>query len=160
LAHLSARIVLLFGFVTIAVGVAPLFLLSPHGPLGMLIAAFLLMGAGLGAASVASTAAGTARLTTADRGVGSGLLNSTAQLGNALGLAVTAPLIASLPAMAGYRLGFTVAAVVAVAGAFAAYTVPRALGRPEPLPRSGPDQSLDGPTPPEARTGPSAATRE
>jgi MFS family permease len=74
------------------------------------------MGVGLGVASVASTAAGTADLPEADRGVAAGLLNSSAQLGTALGLAVTGPLVASAAPMLGYRLGFASAALIGVAG--------------------------------------------
>ena len=83
------------------------------------------MGAGLGAASVASTAAGTADVDERDRGVAAGLLTSTAQLGTALGLAVTTPVVAAAAPMTGYRLGFATAALIAVAGLLAARTVPR-----------------------------------
>jgi MFS family permease len=160
LARLSPRVVLLSGFIIIGVGVGLLFLLAPHGPVGVLICAFVVTGCGLGAASVASTTAGTAFLTAADRGVGSGLLNSTAQLGNAIGLAVTAPLVASIPGMTGYRLGFTVAAVVAVTGVLAAHTVPRRMSRPEQSPRSEADLGRNGQTTPIGPTKPSTAIRE
>jgi MFS family permease len=88
------------------------------------------MGAGLGAASVASTAAGTATVDERDRGVAAGLLTSTAQLGTALGLAVTTPVVAAAAPMTGYRLGFGVAALIGVAGLLAARTVPRSSRRP------------------------------
>jgi MFS family permease len=76
-----------------------------------LVVAFVLMGAGLGVASVASTAAGTQA---GDRpGLASGLLNTAAQLGTATGLAL---LIAPAEA-AGYGWGWLGAAAVAVAAA-------------------------------------------
>ena len=70
------------------------------------------MGGGLGVASVASTAAGTAA--DADRpGLASGLLNTAAQLGTAVGLA----LLVAPAAAAGYGWGWAGAAAVAVAAA-------------------------------------------
>jgi MFS family permease len=85
---------------------------------GALLAGFALMGAGLGLASVASTSAGTEAIDARHQGVASGLLNTSAQVGTTLGLAVIVPLAA---AHADYRLGFTLAAAGAVgaAGVFA-----------------------------------------
>jgi EmrB/QacA subfamily drug resistance transporter len=60
-----------------------------------LLPAFLLMGAGLGCASVASTAAGTAALATERQGLAAGLLNAAAQIGTVLGLAVLMTLAAA-----------------------------------------------------------------
>ena len=100
-----------------------------------LLVAFALMGLGLGTASVASTAAGTSEVAAEERGVAAGLLNSSAQLGSALGLAVTAPLVATAAPMTGYRVGFAAAALIGVAGAVSALTVPRRAtpaGEPEP----------------------------
>jgi len=78
-----------------------------------LLAAFVLMGGGLGVASVASTAAGTKG---GDRpGLASGLLNTAAQLGTATGLAL---LVAPAEA-AGYGWGWAGAAAVALAAALA-----------------------------------------
>jgi MFS family permease len=67
---------------------------------------FVLMGAGLGCASVASTASGTAALPDGEQGIASGVLNASAQIGSAVGVAVIVGL--------GYRAGFVVAAVVAL----------------------------------------------
>jgi hypothetical protein len=58
---------------------------------------------------VAATATGTAALGDGEQGIASGVLNASAQIGSAVGLAV----IAGLP----YRAGFAAAAVVALAGA-------------------------------------------
>jgi MFS family permease len=69
--------------------------------------AFVLMGAGLGCASVASTATGTAALGPGEQGLASGVLNASAQVGSAMGLAVIAGL--------DYRAGFALAAALALA---------------------------------------------
>jgi MFS family permease len=57
-----------------------------HGGVSGLIAGFLVMGTGLGGASVAATAAGTAAAGDAP-GVASGALNAAAQVGTAVGFA-------------------------------------------------------------------------
>ena len=75
--------------------------------------AFVAMGLGLGCASVASTTAGTAAAGEAREGVASALLNTAAQVGTALGVAV----LLSVAAAAGNWAAFAGAAVVAVAGA-------------------------------------------
>jgi hypothetical protein len=53
-----------------------------------MVAGFVLSGLGLGVASVASTAKGTAAVPAARQGLASGVLNTAAQVGTALGLAV------------------------------------------------------------------------
>jgi sugar phosphate permease len=82
------------------------------------------MGIGLGLASTASTAVGTEAAPAAHRGVAAGLLNATAQIGTALGLALVAPLASlggevgatgSMDA-GGMRWGFAVAGLIAVLG--------------------------------------------
>jgi MFS family permease len=112
--RLGVRWPLAFGFGLIAAGACLLVGLPRSGPL--LMGAFATMGVGLGVASVASTTSGVASVAPSLRGVASGLLNSSAQLGNALGLALAAPLVAT----AGHRLGYVTAALVAVAGIVAA----------------------------------------
>jgi hypothetical protein len=82
----------------------------------LLIVAFVVLGAGLGAALVASTHAGTEVAAPEHQGVASGALASSAQVGTALGLAVLAPL-------GTYRLGFLGAGVLAVAGMAASLLV-------------------------------------
>jgi MFS family permease len=121
LGRLGSRRTLVAGFAAIVAGAVLMITLPPHGlPVAALSAAFGVMGFGLGAASVASTAAGTAEVPEPDRGVAAGLLNSSAQLGTAMGLALTGPLVASAAPMLGYRLGFGTAAMIAVAGAVGA----------------------------------------
>ena len=87
--------------------------------------------AGLGAASVASTQTGTDAADAAYRGVASGVLNSAAQVGTAVGVALLLPLAAAigLDTMSGYRIGFIGAGVVALGGALASLLVPTARSR-------------------------------
>ena len=85
------------GLIAIAAGSATLLGISSHtdGYLLYLIPAFVLMGTGLGCASVASTASGTAAADGGQQGLASGLLNSAAQIGTVLGLAILVPLSAA-----------------------------------------------------------------
>src|SRR3954447_14016114 len=78
-----------------------------------LLAAFAAMGAGLGVASVASTAAGARAAGDERPGLGSGLLNTAAQLGTAAGLAV----LVAPAAEAGFAYGWVGAAALAAAAA-------------------------------------------
>ena len=95
------------GLVAMAAGALVLLAQSPAA----LLPAFLLMGAGLGVSAVASTASGTAALDDADQGIASGVLNAAAQIGTALGLAISVPL--------GFRGGWIAAAAIALAAAAA-----------------------------------------
>ncbi|HEX2103407.1 MAG TPA: MFS transporter [Solirubrobacteraceae bacterium] len=83
--------------------------------------AFAAMGGGLGVASVASTAAGTAAAGRAREGVASGLLNTAAQVGTALGVAI----ILSLAAAAGQRVALSASAALAIAAAALVVARPR-----------------------------------
>jgi MFS family permease len=93
------------GLVTIAAGAGALATLTAAG----ILIAFVLMGVGLGCASVASTACGTAALSDGEQGIASGVLNAAAQIGTAVGLAAFVPL--------GYHAGFAAVAVFALAAA-------------------------------------------
>jgi MFS family permease len=93
------------------------------------LTSFALMGFGLGIASVASTTVGTGAASPTERGVASGLLNSAAQIGTAVGLAVIVPLTsadAEGPGqlLDGMRPGFIGAALIAVLGMAAAWMLP------------------------------------
>ena len=67
----------------VAAGALALRAIAPGAPaLPSLLGGFVLLGAGLGVASVASTARGTAALGAADQGLASGLLATSAQLGH------------------------------------------------------------------------------
>jgi EmrB/QacA subfamily drug resistance transporter len=129
-ARLGPRITMVCGLSAIAAGSATLLGVSSRtdGYLLHLIPAFVLMGAGLGCASVASTASGTAAANGGLQGLASGLLNSAAQIGTVLGLAILVPLSAArtqtlvetIPADAalvgGFKLAFLGAAVIAACG--------------------------------------------
>jgi EmrB/QacA subfamily drug resistance transporter len=124
---LGARRTLLAGFAGIASGIISLLALPAQGlPVARLLAAFAVMGAGLGIASVASTQTGTSAADPEYRGVVSGVLNSAAQVGTAVGVALLLPLAAGagLNTMSGYHLGFVGAGVIALAGAFASFLIP------------------------------------
>ena len=97
------------------------------------LAGAALAGLGLGCASVASTARGTSAVEEEDRGLASGFMNTSAQVGTALGLAALTSLAAARTAalpggsgsvaeavVAGYRFAFLVAAGVASLGVAAA----------------------------------------
>jgi len=86
-----------------------------------LVPAFVLMGVSLGCASVASTTAGTAAAGRAREGVASALLNTAAQVGTALGVAV----LLSVAAAAGSPAAFAGAIAVALAGAAVALRAPQ-----------------------------------
>lgn len=129
-ARLGLRATMVSGLAAIAAGSATLLGVSSHtdGYLLYLIPAFVLMGAGLGCASVASTTLGTAAADGSLQGLASGLLNSAAQIGTVLGLAILVPLSAArtetltqtLPPEAalveGFRLAFLGAVVIAACG--------------------------------------------
>ena len=83
------------------------------------------MGAGLGAAAVASTASGTDALPEEEQGIASGVLNAAAQIGTALGLAV----IVTLAAPLGSQAGFAAAAALALGVALTRWW-PRPRRRP------------------------------
>ncbi|TQJ11387.1 MFS transporter [Kribbella jejuensis] len=125
---LGVRRTLVIGFLGIAVGVLLLIPLPPQGlPLALLSSGFGVMGVGLGLASVASTTAGTAYVRQADRGLAAGVLNSSAQLGTSLGLALAGPVVAAGGPMTGYRTAYLLGVAVAVAGAVAGLTAPRSI---------------------------------
>ncbi len=118
------------GLLAIAAGSLCFLGIGRHGGgyLLYLIPGFVLMGSGLGCASVASTATGTSAADGGLQGLASGLLNSAAQIGTVLGLAILIPLSAArtealadtMPAAAalveGFRLAFLGAAGIAACG--------------------------------------------
>jgi len=127
LGRLGARRTLLAGFAGITAGSTMLVALPPEGlPVVQLLGAFAVMGIGLGIASVALTQTGTDAADPAYRGVASGVLNSAAQVGTAVGVALLLPLATAvgLDTMAGYRTGFVGAGAIAVAGAIGSLLVP------------------------------------
>jgi EmrB/QacA subfamily drug resistance transporter len=129
-ARLGPRTTMVCGLLSIAIGSATLLGVSSHtdGYLLYLIPAFILMGAGLGCASVASTSSGTAAAEGSLQGLASGLLNSAAQIGTVLGLAILVPLSAArteilsetisadAALVGGFKLAFLGGVVIAVCG--------------------------------------------
>ncbi|MCD6054397.1 MAG: transporter, partial [Rubrobacteraceae bacterium] len=110
-----------------------------EGGLPYVVANAALSGLALGCSAVASTTRGTSAVKEEERGLASGLLNSSAQVGTALGLAVFfAVAVARTEAVAlggepsaealvvGYRWAFLVGAGIAALGAAAAL---RLVGR-------------------------------
>jgi EmrB/QacA subfamily drug resistance transporter len=107
--------------------------ISAEGGVAFVLVGAALSGLGLGCASVASTARGTSAVEEGKRGLASGFMNTSAQVGTALGLATLLTLAATRTAalsdgaesaadalVAGYRLAFILAAGVASLGVVAA----------------------------------------
>jgi MFS family permease len=113
---LTARVVLAVGFIGIGCGTAVLTSLSPSGAVTSLLAAFALMGLGLGVASVGSTHIGTQSADPALRGVAGGALTAAAQVGTALGLATVTPMATAVPDAASLRAGFLATCGIAALG--------------------------------------------
>ncbi|HZA04876.1 MAG TPA: MFS transporter [Propionibacteriaceae bacterium] len=130
MARLGPRRTAVGGLVLIGMGSLLLTTVPPTGlPVFRLLSAFAVMGLGLGVASVASTSVGTAAAEPADRGVAGGVLNSAAQLGTALGVALLVPLATRTGdgpegIYAGLWLGWVGAAVIAALGIGAAVRLP------------------------------------
>jgi MFS family permease len=135
LRRIGPRRTLLGGFAGIGAGAVLLAALPGDGlPLGRLLAAFAVMGAGLGGASVASTQAGTEAAEPAHQGVAAGVLNSAAQVGTALGLAILVPLTspAGPGATVAYRTGFLGAGALVLAGLAASLLLSRRSANEQP----------------------------
>ena len=133
----GARRTLIPGLVAIAVGLA-LFTRAPvHGSYARdILPTMILLGAGIGSAFPALMKLAMSGATPSDAGLASGLVNTTVQVGGALGLAVVATLAAtrtnhllasghsSAAALTGgYQLAFTVGAGLIVAALAVALTV-------------------------------------
>ena len=114
----SAPAVIAGGVALIAAGsaVAAASLTATSGRAGV-IAWGVLAGLGLGAASVAATTLGASAVREGDRGTAAGLLNTSAQVGTAVGVAAFILIAGTTDAAAGHRLGYAAAAVLAVLGA-------------------------------------------
>jgi len=113
--------------------------ITAEGGVAYALAGAAMSGLGLGCASVASTARGTSAVEEEKRGLASGFMNTSAQVGTALGLASLLTLAAirtealsggSEPGaealVAGYRFAFFLAAGVASLGVVAALWLLRA----------------------------------
>jgi MFS family permease len=133
----GARATMAMGLAGVAVAGLVATGISAGGGVAYVLSGATISGLSLGCASVASTACGTSAVGKRERGLASGLLNSCAQVGSALGLAVlftvaaarTDALSGGEPTVAdlvgGYRLAFLAAAALAVAGVVVARFVMR-----------------------------------
>ncbi|HUB76707.1 MAG TPA: MFS transporter, partial [Solirubrobacteraceae bacterium] len=114
----------------------------------LMLGAFILMGVGMGSASVPLLTIAMANVPPADAGLASGIVNVSMQVAGALGVAVLGTVATdrtrtlataghSLPVAltGGYRLGFTVAAACALAALLVAASVLRGPRR-EPVPQT------------------------
>jgi hypothetical protein len=123
--------VLILGLLLTAGGLAWFSQVSPHGTyLGDILFPSLLAAAGLGFAFVPMTVAAVAGVEPHEMGLASGLINTSQQVGGALGLAILATIANSVTTDSltsghpmpvaltdGFQAAFTVGAVFAVAGA-------------------------------------------
>jgi EmrB/QacA subfamily drug resistance transporter len=138
---IGARLTAASGLLAIAFGVLLLARITPEGDYpGVLLPGFVLMGLGVGLSAVASTTAGTSAPVGEKRGLASGLLNTSAEVGYVLGLAVLVPLaaaqtdsvaqsVAHPPDSAlveGFRWAFYAGAALAALGALMAMMLLRA----------------------------------
>ena len=160
--RLGARPVLVFGLVLVAVGLVWFSQVSVGGSyVADVLFPSLLAGWGLGFAFVPMTIASQAGVTEADAGLASGLINTSQQIGGALGLAVLATVANSatrdaltsahgarsaLPAALtdGFQDAFLVGAGIAVAGVVvAALTIRGSADRPEREPAGHAQQAAE-----------------
>jgi EmrB/QacA subfamily drug resistance transporter len=151
----GARRILVPGLVMIAAGLAWFARVPVQGGyLVDVLPSMLLIGAGVGVSFPALMTLAMSGATPSDAGLASGLVNTTVQVGAALGLAVLATLSAGRTAAleargvattaaltGGYRVGFTVGAVLVVVSIAVALTVLR------PERRSAPAAVEPGPEP-------------
>ena len=133
----GGRAVMAGGLVVVAASALVTAGITAEGGVAYVLVGAALSGLGLGCASVASTARGTSAVEEPKRGLASGLMNTAAQVGTALGLAALLTLAATSASahagppdaaealVAGYRIAFIVAAGVASLGVLAALLVVR-----------------------------------
>jgi EmrB/QacA subfamily drug resistance transporter len=154
-ARFGPRAVLLVGLVLIAAALGLLTRLPADGQYFVdLMPSLLVLGAGAGLALPAVTALAMSGATAEDAGLASGLVNTTQQIGAALGLAVMASLAAGRTDRAlaagsaaaealtdGYRLAFGVGVAFVVAAVVVAAVVLRPAGTPQAAtPTAGDEQ--------------------
>jgi EmrB/QacA subfamily drug resistance transporter len=153
-ARYGVRSVLGFGLTTMAIGMALFFaLVRVNGSYGAcVLLPGLLVAVGVGFAVVPSTIAATTGAKPSEAGLASGLVNTSRQMGGALGLAILASLGAQYtshlinadyqaPLLAltnGFRIGYLLGAVFVAAAAIVTFTfVPKLPARP-PVAESAP----------------------
>jgi EmrB/QacA subfamily drug resistance transporter len=131
--RIGGRVTMSSGLAVVAASALVTAGITAEGGVAYVLAGAALSGLGLGTASVASTARGTSAVEEGKRGLASGFMNTSAQVGTALGLAALLTLAATRTAalsdgaesasealVAGYRLAFFLAAGVASVGVVAA----------------------------------------
>ena len=131
--HVGSRATMSLGLATVAAAALVTACITAEGGVAYVLVGAALSGLGLGCASVAATACGISAVEGGKRGLASGFMNTSAQVGTALGLAVLITLATayadtlsggSKPGaealVAGYRFAFLVAAGVASLGVVAA----------------------------------------
>lgn len=139
--RVGARFTAASGLLVIAVSSLVTAGISAVGGVGYVVSGSVLGGFGLGCAAVAATGIGTSAAGSEEQGLASGLLNSAAQIGTALGVAALVTLAVARTgtlldggaaiaeaAVEGYRLAFFVSAGLAVAGSLVAIFVVREKG--------------------------------
>jgi hypothetical protein len=138
---LGSRLTMTWGLLGICAATLVIAGISAEGGLWYVLSGAILSGLALGCSAVASTTSGTSAVREEERGLASGLLNSSAQVGTAMGLAVLFMVAAAhTDALAGggeptvralvegYRLAFFVGAGIAAVGALAALCIVREGG--------------------------------
>ena len=149
-ARIGARRQLVTGLVLAAAGLAWLTQLAPgEGYWTGVFVPGLLVGVGFGLSFVPMTIGGTAGIPAHQAGLASGLLNTTRQVGGAVGLAVAATVATAVHAQSaaphavaaalttGYDRAFAISAAVLAAGALAALLLPGRLAMAQRPPRTG-----------------------
>jgi EmrB/QacA subfamily drug resistance transporter len=157
-ARIGARRQLVIGLLLAAAGLAWMTQLTPgDGYWSSVFLPGLLAGAGFGLSFVPMTIGATAGIPPQQAGLASGLVNTTRQVGGAIGLAVAATVAAAVHAQStaphavaaalttGYDRAFAISAAVLAAGALAALLLPGRLGMaqrpvPAPAPAGGPSR--------------------
>jgi EmrB/QacA subfamily drug resistance transporter len=147
--RLGARRVLAAGLLSAAGSEALLTRLPVHGDYTRdLLPSFLLIGVGLGVSFVAVTIAGLQGIAPADAGIASGLVNTSRQVGGAVGLAVVSTISVDLagggsaPATSllhGFHISFAVLSALGLLGALLALTSFRSGERHPQVESDAPD---------------------
>jgi EmrB/QacA subfamily drug resistance transporter len=146
ISRFGARNVVISGLALVAAGLAFFARVPVQGHyLIDVLPSMLLLGVGAGMAFPALAALAMREATPADAGLASGVFNTTAQVGSALGLAVLATLSSArhltlrqsgvsdvVAQTGGYRLAFVVAAVLVIAALSVTVTVLKPAPRPVP----------------------------
>jgi MFS family permease len=181
-ARFGAGRVLAFGLALLAAGMALFSRISVGGDyVSDFLLPSLLVSTGIGLSIVPSTIAATATAAPGEAGLASGLVNTSRQMGGALGLAILTSLAVlytdhlrsadfSAPILAlndGYRLAFILGAGFAATGAIVAFRfIPATVRPPGPAPAAPGGQAgaepepRPSPAPQEAAAGSSSPSRE